>query len=98
MAQIQFKAKAVKEILPDPDKETGVLIIYVPELKRSHCDMASFRVHPKFGGFANSDLFPSILKRIKREIAPHGWIRSDSVPDNVSINSAGFLTIVTIDV
>lgn len=97
MARITFKVKPVKEIMPD-DTDSGVHILYVPEFTRKHCDMAAFRTHPKFGGMANSTLFPSVLKRVRKDVAPWGHIRTDAVPLNVTIDRTGFLWSVEVDV
>lgn len=82
MASITFKAKV-------SDRR-----IKVPKLTRAHCDMAAFRTHPKFGAFANSDLFQSVLARA----VPLKFINLDSIPDNVTVDASGFLANVTIEV
>lgn len=97
MAKITFKCRPVAEIMPD-NTDTGVFIIYLPKFERKHCDMHAFRAHKKYGAYANSDLFRSILARISRDIAPFGHIRTDNVPDNVTIDNSGFLWKVEIDV
>lgn len=96
MATIQFKAK-IKTIYNMDDTE-AYKRIKIPVLKKAHCDMNAFRVHPKFGGFANSDLFPNILARISRDVAKDGYIRLDKLPDNVSLDYGGYLTTVKIEV
>lgn len=61
--------------------------------------MPAFRKHPKFGGFANSQLFPNMLSRIRRDITnAGGWIRLDRLPENVTIDESGFLAVVKIEV
>lgn len=97
MAKISFKVKPVREIMPD-NSDSGVHILYVPNLDRKHCDMGAFRSHPKYGGWANSDMFKGILARIRKEFAPFGWIRTDAIPANVSVDRSGFLWVVTVDV
>lgn len=90
MASITFKAKA--HPLPD-----GRYLIQVPQLVRRHCDMAAFRAHPKFGGIANSDLFPNALSRIKRDLfGDSGCLFSNRIPACVTVNTTGFLYEVTI--
>lgn len=96
MAKITCKVKPVRELMPD-NSDSGVLIYYLPEFARKHCDMNAFRTHPTHGGFANSTLFPAILKRIRNKVAPWGWIRSDNIPEGVTINATGFLHTVTIE-
>lgn len=96
MAKITFKTRPVAEIMPD-NSDTGVHIIYLPKLDRKHCDMHAFRTHRKYGGFANSTLFPAMLARISKEFAPHGHIRTDAIPDGVQIDRSGFLWTVTLE-
>lgn len=95
-AQISFKAKV--QTLRYVNGEVAKTFIPVPEFKRSHCDMTAFRTHPKYGCFANSDLFPSILKRIRAEKFPRGEIRLDAVPDGVRVDTSGFLAVVSFSV
>ena len=96
MAKITFKAK-IKTIynhddIPDYD------IVMVPKFKKHHCDMNAFRSHPKYGSYANSDLFEGILARVRRDIAPHGFWRIDNLPDNVKIVEPGYLTVFEVEV
>lgn len=98
MARITFKAKP-RDIWNATGETVEFRTIPVPVLKRSHCDMAAFRCHKKYGGFANSDLFPAMLARIRRDIAgPYGELRLDRLPAGVSVDLSGFLATVTIDV
>ena len=96
MASIQFKAKA--HAIQNVDGTPAYTMIDVPELKRNHCDMAAFRKHPRYAGIANSDLFPNALKRIARDVAPAKFIRTDRIPEGVTIDLSGFLAVVTIEV
>lgn len=88
MATITFKAKVQRlEYVP------------VPTLKRSHCDMNAMRSHPKLGSYANSDLFAGMLERIRRDLFKGAvGLRLDALPDNVTVNRAGFLAVVTVTV
>lgn len=96
-ATITFKAKA-QELL-NADGSTAYRYIPVPQFKRSHCDMQAFRNHPKFGSYANSDLFPAMLSRIRRElVAGELGLRFDRLPANVQVNGKGLLTEVTVTV
>jgi len=73
--------------------------LIVPELKRHHCDMGAFRQHARYGSYANSDLFPGMLKRIRSErFGESGWLKLHAVPDGVSVDTSGFLARVTIAV
>jgi hypothetical protein len=96
MATIQFKAKAHR--VENADGTLAYMMIDFPKLTRSHCDMAAFRQHPRYGGIANSDLFPNALSRIASDIAPAAFIRTDRVPDGVDVDLSGFLARVTIEV
>lgn len=96
MAKISFKTKLIK--VYNPDDTFAFTQVNVPDFKRSHCDMHAFRMHKKYGGFANSDLFPSILKRIKKEAAPLGFWKLEELPEGVEIDASGFLASVTIEV
>ena len=95
MARIEFKAKVrnVRNI----DGTLAFRVLDVPTLTRSHCDMNAFRQHAKFGGLANSDLFPNVLARIKQErLGEH--IHLDKIPDGVTVDETDFLAVVAIDV
>jgi hypothetical protein len=96
MAKITFKGKVRMVWLPD-ESAIAYGYIQVPELKRTHCDMAAFRSHAKYGGLANSDLFPNVLSRIRKERLGD-VVRLDRIPDGVTIRDTGFLHEVSIDV
>ena len=95
MATIEFRAKV--EQIYTMEGEPAFKRIKVPALTRKHCDMAAFRKHPRFGGLANSDLFPGVLARIRREKLGE-YIRMDRVPDTVKVDDSGFLAVVRVDV
>jgi len=98
MARITFKTK-VRDIWNADGTEVEFQVVDVPELKRSHCDMNAFRQHRKHGSYANSDLFPAILRRIKMDITkPGGWMKLGELPDNVTVDTSGFLAVVTVEV
>ena len=97
MARITFKAK-VQEM---GNCSGGVAYRYVtvPKLECKHCDMAAFRSHPKFGGYANSDLFPGMLARIASGLkAGSLGLRLDRLPPNVTVDESGFLAVVAVEV
>lgn len=96
MATITFKAKC--RAVYNMDDTVAFHIIDVPKLTRAHCDMPAFRKHPKYSGLVNSDLFPNVLSHIKRDVAPHGWIKLEAPPASVQIDTSGFLAVVTIEV
>ena len=98
MATIKFKAK-VRDVWDATGTTVDFRIVDVPDLTRKHCAMDEFRRHPKYGSYANSDLFPAMLRRIKMAITkPGGWIKLDDLPDNVTVDASGFLAIVKIEV
>lgn len=95
MAKIRFKAKA--EQIYNPDDSPAFRLVRVPVLTRAHCDMNAFRAHARFGPYANSDLFPNLLAKIRRERLGES-IRLDRIPEGVDVDSSGFLAIVSLDV
>lgn len=92
---IKFKAKI--QTIYDMDDSIAYRGVKVPKLTASHCDMAAFRKHPKYGGFANSNMFPGILARIAKEKGLKNFIRLDAIPEGVKIDMSGFLAVVTIE-
>lgn len=98
MAKIHFRAK-VETVRYVGNAHPPYSFVKIPALDRKHCDMNGFRSHPKYGPWANSDMFPAMLKRIRRDIAGDaGIIKLDSIPANVAIDDSGFLATVTIEV
>ncbi|MFT6906994.1 MAG: hypothetical protein ACJAS1_003668 [Oleiphilaceae bacterium] len=97
-ATITFKTKVLECSYMGEDN-VDHLYINVPKLKRSHCNMAEFRSHKKYGGFANSDLFENMLARIRSSICNiNGSLRLDSLPGNVVVDQSKFLVKVTVTV
>lgn len=95
MATIKFRAK------PEPlhyagEDEPRYMRVKVPILDRKHCDMVAFRCHPKYGAYANSDLFKGILARIRADRMGN-YINLSDIPDGVTVKE-GFLFTVSIDV
>lgn len=95
MAKITFKGKI--ETLRYIDNTIASVRIKVPTLERRHCDMHAFRTHPKYGAYANSDMFTGMLARIKREKLGD-FIKMDAIPEGVTVDQTGFLAVVTIEV
>lgn len=96
-ATITFKGKV--ETLEYADGTIAAVRIKIPKLERKHCDMAAFRAHPKYGSYANSDLFPAMLARIKREkLGDRDYLQLDNIPEGVSVDTTGFLAVVTFEV
>lgn len=97
MARITFKGKPIT--VYNADNTVAYRTIKIPVFARNHCDMAAFRKHPKYGGIANSDLFPNALARIRRDVFGNREdLRLDRMPEGVSVDLSGFLTVITIDV
>ena len=96
MARIQFKAKI--QTIYNTDDTPAYDYIQVPELDRKHCDMHAFRQHKKYGAYANSDLFKGMLKRIRSDIFQGRPLKLDAIPNNVTVDTSGFLAVVTIEV
>ena len=94
MATISFKAKV--ETIYNMDDSIAYRRVKVPKLERKHCDMHAFRFSPKFGGIANSDLFPNALERLRRDRLGD-YIRLDKIPDGITVDESGFLTAVSFD-
>lgn len=95
MAKIHFKAKI--QTMYNMDDTIAYQFIRVPELKRHHCDMNAFRSHPQYGGLANSDLFPNILRGIRKSMFKGEVLRLDLIPDGVTVDTSGFLARVEFD-
>ena len=100
MARIEFRAKPVDVF--NVDGSLAYRYIPVPALTRSHCDMNAFRQHPKYGGYANSDLFPGMLRRIRDNTFT--WsvngakaFKLDAIPEGVTLDQSGFLARITFD-
>lgn len=97
MAKISFRAK-VQQVYHSDDA-LAYEYIQVPELKRSHCDMNAFRQHAKYGSYANSDLFPGMLARIRRDLfGSCGMLKLSNIPEGVNVDTSGFLALVEFDV
>lgn len=98
MAKIQFKGKIRTCRFTDDSKSYDY--IQIPELDRKHCDMPAFRNHPKYGSYANSDMFKAMLSRIK--VQKFGslttTLKLNAIPEGVNVDTSGFLAVVTIEV
>lgn len=94
-ATITFKGKV--ETLRYINDTIASVRIKVPTLERRHCNMDAFRKHSKYGAYANSDMFPAMLARIKREKLGD-FIKMDAIPEGVTVDQTGFLAVVTLTV
>ena len=95
MAKVQFKAK-VQQVV-NMDGSPAYSYIQAPELDRKHCDMHAFRTHPKYGAYANSDMFKSMLNRQAVAVMGSKTIKLNSVPNGVNVDASGFLAVVSFD-
>jgi hypothetical protein len=95
MPTITFRAKVENIVYPDGTPAQSR--VKVPTLTNRHCDMHAFRTDKKFGPYANSDLFPSVLARAVKALGVRDYIRLDQIPDAVTVDASGFLARVTID-
>ena len=97
--KIQFKTK-VQGYWNEADEPVGC--IQVPAaFTRKHCpDMQAWRSSRAWGSYANSDLFPAILKGAAKKagLEPGRLIRLDRWPEGATIDTSGFLAVITIDV
>ena len=97
MATVTFKAKP-QEVWETDLSEVAYRFVKVPVFTRSHCDMAAFRNHAKFGGLANSDLFPNLLKRIRADrFKGRDYFRLDQIPEGVTVDLSGYLAVITFE-
>lgn len=98
MAQIQFKGKIRTVRFTDESKNYDY--IQIPELDRKHCNMDAMRSHPKLGPYANSDLFKAMLQREKRRVfgSLSTQLKLNAIPEGVTVDTSGFLAVVTFEV
>lgn len=75
--------------------EEKLVRVKVPEITSRHCDMHAFRISRRFGNYANSVLFPALLKRALVHV-PAYLYHPSTLPDGVQIDATGFLWTVTI--
>lgn len=92
MAKIEFKGKV--RSMYNMDDTLVYQYISVPELDRKHCDMHAFRAHPKYGPYANSDLFKGMLRHIRTATFGRDIVRLDAIPAGVTIDTSGFLAVI----
>lgn len=94
MARIEFKTKVHEIKYADGTTRS---LVKVPTLKRSHCNMEEFRKHPRHGRIANSDLFPNVLAWVRKNKLGECFYL-DCVPEGVTVDTSGYLALVSIDV
>lgn len=100
-ASISFKGKPIRVF--NHDDTLAYIYVKVPTLTRSHCNMQSFRSHPKYGAYANSDLFPGMLNRIRDAQFPDTVngkrvLRLDNIPENITVIQGAVLLTIALNV
>jgi hypothetical protein len=97
MFNIEFKTKrAERQVFLDNGEMPIVRGWYIPELKRSHCDMSAARQCRKFGGYANSNIFEGMMR--KAVAAKYGdFIRVTDLIEGQDYK-AGFLDTITLTI
>ncbi len=91
--KIEFKGK-VKQ-MRYMDGSLASERIKVPTLSSNHVNMNEARSHSKYGMYANSDMFSAILAKIGKNKFPKGYVDINDIPENVTVNTDGFLAIVS---
>ena len=94
MATITFRGKVQK--ITYMNGTLAYQFVKIPKLTRKHCNIPEFRNHPRYGMIANSECFVGVLAKIAKDLG--GKIRLDSVPENIHVDTSGFLAVVTITV
>ena len=62
----------------------------MPTLTQTHCDMGAFRTHSTYGTYANSDIFPNILARVRgRMFGERNSLYLDAIPEGVTTEPIG---------
>lgn len=96
MVTIAFKAKPEK--IYNVDETVAYQRVKVPALNHGHCAMNAMRASPKFGSYANSDLFLGILRRAVKASGIGDYIRLDQVPAHCTVDASGYLAAVWIEI
>lgn len=91
--KVTFKTKPVERQAFLPNGDTKIYQVYnIPKIKRCHCDMNAARNHPRYSGFANSDMFE---RMVQRDIAAK--YGSFIACENATAKAVGFLHEVDIN-
>jgi|DEB0MinimDraft_6_1074348.scaffolds.fasta_scaffold00040_6 hypothetical protein len=97
MAKIQFKRK-IETVRYLHDKgQIAFTGFKVPKIKTSHCDMNAFRLHPRYGAYANSCMFTAMINSAVKKLLGDYVKLEKKLPDNVTIDTTGFLAVITIE-
>lgn len=88
---IQFKCK-LKEV--DDNGNIRKIFTYKKTVGKADCNLCAHE-----HDFYNSDMFSGMLNRAYRKVIGeyNTWSFVDNMPDNVTINTNGFLAIISIN-
>ena len=109
MPSVSFKVKikddnqgsgTIPEWFPE---NAGRKWVKLPDLSAAHIDTASFRKDPRWSGYANSDLLRGMIRRSMNEAGQSrtmwdGTVRVWLDAPGVTVDTSGFLSVVTIDI
>lgn len=97
MLKIAFKAKI--KYIDNPNNSSSKAYIAVPTFTANHCNMGAFRQSKRFGAYANSNLFPAVLARLRGDLfGVRMIIKLSDLPNCVTVDTSKFLAVVTITV
>lgn len=94
---IQFKGK-VRTVYNLDDTVAWQYVAVPKAFTSAHWDKNEWRKSRKFGPYANSDLFPSMVKRAVKALGVGDAIRLDRVPEGVLVDTSGFLAVASITI
>jgi len=103
MFTLTFRTKVQRPTYADGTPARPYVTLPSPE-RRHVDDMHNARMSRKYGPYANSDLFPGMLRRIVASVAkPVGETSfrlhlDEPLPPGVTVDTGGFLAVVSIAV
>jgi hypothetical protein len=98
MSQALYTFKTKPETYQNRAGATVTRVKMPATLSLSHVSLPDLRQHKRYGAWANSDLLLSLIARdMKRAGIPAGMLDLSDLPAGVSVDTAGFLAAVTID-
>ncbi len=99
MLQVKWKAKAYPGAIFSGEAERPFVPVKKSLSRNDVVDLGAFRTHPRWGGFANSDLASGIVRRlVKGRIGNRTFIDTANLPEGVEVDLSGFLATVTVNV
>lgn len=69
----------------------------LPKQLSPYADKDAFRRSRRFGSYANSDLFESLLQREMKRLGVPGYLKLGQLPECVTVET-GFMSTVTIHI